>query len=195
MPRRFGPFLLPANLVQQPVFFPVQQPEADPFAAARTAFLNGAARRPGGDARGALTRVLPAPADVLARSGRQSQPSLVINFESQQPAEGMVFIMREEQPGRDPREEHHHHGDSDSDSDEMDMGAGCAIMTLATVAFFVGLIACCVRACLAACPRRAAVARRAFLVDSTAGELSSPLLVVEESEKNTVSVVGPVRSV
>ena len=193
MPRRFGPFLLPANLVQQPVFFPAQQPEADPFAAARTAVLNGAARRPGGDARGALTRVLPAPADVLARSGRQSQPSLVINFESQQPAEGMIFIMREEQPGRDPRQEFHE-GRSDSDSDEMDMGAGCAIMTLATVAFFVGLIACCVRACLAACPRRAAVARRAFVVDCTAGELSSPLLVVEESEKDMVTVVGPARS-
>jgi hypothetical protein len=36
--------LFPANLVEQPMFFPAQQPQADPFAAARNAFLNGARR-------------------------------------------------------------------------------------------------------------------------------------------------------
>ena len=131
---------------------------------------------------------------MLARSGRQSQPSLVLNFETQQPAEGMLFIVREEQPDSEPRHEHGHH-DHDDDSDDKDeMGAGCAIMTLATVGFFVGLVACCVRACLAACPRRATVARRThqILVDSTVGELSSPLLVVEDTEKNMVTVVSRV---
>jgi hypothetical protein len=180
------------------MFIPGQpQPRADPFAAARTAFLNGA--RHGGDvaaARSGRSRTHPPSADVLARSGRPTQPSLVMNFDVQQPAEGMIFFVREEQPGSDPRMGPQGPEDSDSDSDEMDMGAGCAIMTLATVAFFVGLITCCVRACLAACPRRAAVARRShqILVDCTAGELSSPLLVVEDAEKDMVTVVAPVRS-
>ena len=125
------------------------------------------------------------------RSGRTSQPSFVVNFDVQQPAEGMIFIVREEQqPGRDPRLEPHRE-DSEDDSDEMDMGAGCAIMTLATVAFFVGLIACCVRACLSACPRRVAALRsHQILVDCTAGELSSPLLVVEDADKDMVTVVS-----
>ena len=122
------------------------------------------------------------------RSGRPSQPSFVVNFDVQQPAEGMIFVVREEQ-GRDPRMDHHE--ESDDGSDEMDMGPGCAIMTLATVAFFVGLVACCVRACLAACPRRVAAMRsRQILVDCTAGELSSPLLVVEDADKDMVTVVS-----
>jgi len=43
LPRRFGPIFFPAGPVQ-PLFFPGQQPQDDPFAAARTAFLNGAAQ-------------------------------------------------------------------------------------------------------------------------------------------------------
>ena len=107
--------------------------------------------------------------------------------------------MRDDQQGRDPRMDHRDHHDhpedSDNDSDEMDMGPGCAIMTLATVAFFVGLIACCVRACLAACPRRVAALRsRQILVDCTAGELSSPLLVVEDADKDRMVTVVSARS-
>jgi len=143
----------------------------------------------------------------LRNGARPSNPSLVLSFDVPQPAEGMIVFLRDEQPGHDGHHGHHHEGhhhdghkshmhgphgeESDSDSDEMDMGPGCAIMTLATVAFFVGLITCCVRACLAACPRRAAMVRRSrqILVDCTAGELSSPLLVVEDDDEKVVTVV------
>ncbi len=140
-----------------------------------------------------LTRGVPAPrlrpADALLRSAamRQTQPSLVLHFETdaqpQAQAQPMLLIFRREgaMPGADAE------GRAEEPmmmmgEDEDDMGAGCAIMTLATLALFVGLTTCCVRAAVAAMPRRAIAAPRQLLVDCSAGELSSPLLVVEERD-------------
>ncbi len=93
------------------------------------------------------------------------QPTLVITFEVPQ--------FEDAQTAAQPR--------SSEFAEEPEMGAGCAIMSLATLAFFVGALTCCVRAALAALPRRAApLPQRQILVDCTAGELSSPLLVVDE---------------
>jgi hypothetical protein len=131
-------------------------------------------------------------ADALLRSGaaRQLQPTLVVRVEGQQPQQrGVILLWRNEQPQQasdgqfsEPSQQAQ---DAPEEFEEMDMGAGCAIMTLATTALFVGMLTCCVRACLAACPRRAAATSRhtrQLLIDCAAGELASPLLVVEDGE-------------
>jgi hypothetical protein len=135
-----------------------------------------------------LLTVLPL-ADALLRSGaaRQLQPTLVVRVEGQQPQQGGVILLwRNEQHAADGQfsEPSQPQGAPD-EFEDMDMGAGCAIMTLATTALFVGMLTCCVRACLAACPRRAAATSRhtrQLLIDCAAGELASPLLVVEDGE-------------
>jgi hypothetical protein len=131
---------------------------------------------------------------------RQMQPSLVLHFETgaqpQPQAQPMLLVFRREgaMPGFDaePRAQPEGMGEEPMmmDEDMDDMGAGCAIMTLATLALFVGLTTCCVRAAVAAVRRsRATVTTRQLLVDCSAGELSSPLLVVEERD-SVVHVVA-----
>ncbi len=160
-----GAFTLPGATLADvlPPFFVPRRfgPGFEPAAFPGTPFPGGGL--PFGDVRTAFL------SDLLAQQQR-SRPMLVITIETQ-PADG--FMLVEDSSSGERRED---------DDDEL-MGAGCAVMMLATVALFAGVFTCFVRACLAACPRRAAArSTRQVLVDCSAGELTSPLLVVDESD-------------
>ena len=185
MPRRFGP------RPPEPMFV-----REDPFRAARTAFLTGAPppRARSAAAVEARTDARGARADALMRSGRapvptmQQQPQagmpqLMFTFEMPQPRPGGILLLLRQDGSSEAEQAAGAQHERDAEAlEEEDMGAPCAIMMLATVAFFAGALTCCVRACAAACPRRAACQRQArqLVVDCSAGELASPLLLVDE---------------